>query len=106
MAITPVEQIGSINRTQDFSIMKHQEDFKPIVDQVNIQGKIEKDVNEKLTQVRQADNADKNEKKFDAKDKGDNQYYGDGGKNRKKSNGQKDAGRVVLKNGGSFDMKV
>lgn len=106
MAITPIEQIGSINRTQDFSIMKHQEDFKPMMDQINIQNKVEKDANEKLTQVRQADNANKNEKNFDAKDKSDNQYYGDGGKNRKKSDEKKEAGRVVLKNGGSFDMKV
>ncbi len=106
MAITPLEQYGAIGRTQDFSTIRQQEDAKMLGNQTLIQTQVEKEVEEKLSQVRQADHSEMKEKKFDAKEKGDNQYSGDGGKGRKKAPDKKPEGRVVLKGTGSFDMKI
>lgn len=106
MAISPVEQLGSIGRTQDFSILKQQEDMKEAGTQTMIQTQVEKNTENKLSQVRDADHSEMTNKKFDAKDKGDNQYFGDGGKDRKKQKGNGPDGRVVLKGNSSFDMKI
>lgn len=106
MAITPLEQFGTIGRTQDYSILKQQEDTKAAVDQANIQVTAEKQADEKLNQVRSADNAQLNEKKFDAKEKGSNEYAGDGGRGRKKTTEKQMDGKVILKRTQSFDMKI
>lgn len=106
MAITPLEQFGTIGRTQDFSILKQQEDTKVSAEQANIQEQVEKRADERLNQVRSADNAMLNEKKFDAKEKGNNEYAGDGGRGRKKAADQKSDGKVILKRTQSFDMKI
>ena len=106
MAITPLEQLGAIGRTQDYSILKQQEDTKGSTDQANIQLQVEKKADEKLNQVRSGDNAQLNEKKFDAKEKGSNEYAGDGGRGRKKTANQQKDGKVILKRTQSFDMKI
>lgn len=106
MAITPLEQFGTIGRTQDYSILKQQEDTKAAVEQANIQVKAEKQADEKLNQVRSADNAQLNEKKFDAKEKGSNEYAGDGGRGKKKSADKQTDGKVILKRTQTFDMKI
>lgn len=106
MTITPLEQFGTIGRTQDFSIMKQQEDMKASNEQVNIQIQVEKQADEKLNQVRSADDAQLNEKKFDAKEKGSNEYVGDGGRARKKTADKQVDGKVILKSTQSFDMKI
>ena len=43
------------------------------------------------------------ENRFDAKEKGRNEYSGDGGKHRKKFKGD---GKVVAKSVGGFDIKI
>lgn len=106
MAITPLEQYGTIGRTQDFAILKHQEDTKTSTEQMQIQVENEKETNDKLNQVRSADNAQLNGKKFDAKEKGDNRYVGDGGRNRKKKEQRDAKEKVVLKQARSFDTKI
>ena len=106
MAITPLEQFGTIGRTQDYSIIKHQEDTKVSNEQTNIQVQVEKRADEKLNQVRSADDAQLNEKKFDAKEKGSNEYVGDGGRRRKKTADKQADGKVILKSTQSFDMKI
>ena len=60
----------------------------------------------RLSQVRQADNSEMLDKKFDAKEKGDNQYAGDGGRGKKKAPAKQTDGKVILKGAGSFDMKI
>lgn len=106
MAITPLEQLGAIGRTQDFSAIRQQEDNKMLGNQTIIQTQVEKEAEERVSQVRQADHAERKEKKFDAKEKGDNPYAGDGGKGRKRTQEENTDGKVVLKGVGSFDMKI
>lgn len=104
MAIGPIEMQGTIARAQDYSTIKQNEDYKGIIDQNNFQNQFKKEVNERPHQVNNKDNADYQNKKFDAKDKGSGEYAGDGGKERKDKKGTE--GRVVLKGNHSFDIKI
>ena len=105
MAVGMVELHGAIQRTQDFTAIKHQENTKPMVDQANFQTQMDKKVEEKSTQVLRGDDTTKNENKSDAKEKGKNSYAGDGGANRKKKDNAQE-GKVVLKGMSHFDMSV
>ena len=105
MAISPLLFNGSVSRMQDVSMIKHNEDNKGVVDQTNIQNQFHREVDSKVNQVHQRENAENRQKKHDAKEKGSNQYSSDGGQNRKRSKQPQD-GKVVVKSKGGFDMKV
>ena len=105
MTISRVELQGQVTRAQDFTTIKHNEDNKVAVDQTNIQRQFDQNVDIRLRQVNQSDQAENHEKRFDAKEKGNGTYSGDGGKRRKKEEKEED-GKVVLKGRGGFDMKI
>ena len=73
-------EIASITRAQDYTTIKHNEDNKSVVQQANIGQQIKKDVDQRGREVRSSDNSDWSNKKFDAKEKGSNEYSGNGGK--------------------------
>lgn len=58
---------------------------------------------QRAKQVVNADETIFKENRFDAKEKGRNEYSGDGGKHRKKFKGD---GKVVAKSVGGFDIKI
>ena len=103
MAISPIEYNGMVGRTQDFSAVRHNEEQKGLVDQSNFQTQFEQEVKQNTSTVRKQDNADQKQRKFDAKDKGDGEYTGDGGRSRKKGSGKE---TVISKSQGGFDIKV
>ncbi len=103
MGISPIEFNGMVGRTQDFSTVRHNEEQKGMVDQSNFQNHFEQEVKQNISTVRKQDNADPKNKKFDAKDKGDGEYSGDGGRNRKKNAAK---GTAVSKTQGGFDIKI
>ena len=104
MAVGPVTLNGVIPRTQDIGAIKQQEDNKPFVEQQNIQVQIKTQEERQLKQVNHADDADEHQKKYDAKEKGGNEYQGQQ-KKRKKDGNHKD--KVIRKqDGGHFDMKI
>ena len=70
MTIRPVDLNGMIQRTQDIGNIKHQEDAKPLVDQQNIQSTVVKEENKLAKQVNHSDNADHEDYRYDAKEKG------------------------------------
>ncbi len=84
MAISPLLFNGSVSRMQDVSMIKHNEDAKGMVDQTNFQNTFNKEVDSRVNQVHQSDDLENRQQKQDAKEKGKNQYTGDGGKNRPK----------------------
>ncbi|MBQ0042227.1 MAG: hypothetical protein KBS85_02735 [Lachnospiraceae bacterium] len=102
MAITPLEQYGTISRTQDFSVHRGQEDAKENAALHHTQIQTENKADEHLNQVRSGDQAQLSEKQ----DSGSSGYAGDGGRNRKKKEDKPTDGKVVLKGMGSFDMKI
>ncbi len=105
MTISRVEIQGQVTRAQDFTTVKHNEDHKGIVDQSNFQKQFENHVDSKLRQVRQGDSAENKGKRFDAKEKGNGSYEGDGGTKRRQEGKEQD-GKVVLKGQSSFDIKI
>ncbi len=103
MAIGPLQLNGMVGRTQDYTAMKQNENMKPMLDQAVFQNTIEKNIEKKLTQVRESEETDTNQRRQDAKEKGKNEYQGDGGRNRRQP--QPD-GRVIRKSPHGFDFSV
>ncbi|MDE6600638.1 MAG: hypothetical protein K2N39_04340 [Lachnospiraceae bacterium] len=103
MAIGFVEMQGQITRAQDFTTVKHNEDTKGLVDQSNFGQQMTRQVEKQAQRVNEREKAENRQKKFDSKEKGSNEYHGDGGRNRKKQNREPD-GKVLLKGMSTFDI--
>jgi hypothetical protein len=102
----PISIQGQITRATDLSIIKQNEDNRGFVEQLNIQKVKEDDADTKSKQVLEKDDVENDGQRHDAKEKGKNQYFGDGGKGRKKTDGviiKKGPGNTVIK---GFDIKV
>ncbi len=104
MGLGPIELNGVISRTQDYSTIKHNEDNKGMIDQQAFQNTFEKSLDVKHTQVIKQDDIRKEDRKFDAREKGDNEYRGDGGRQKKKEKNL--GGKVIVKGRQSFDIKI
>lgn len=105
MAIGPVEMNGMISRTQDFTTIKHNEDNKGLIDQSNMQSQKKQEINQQMTRIKRGDDAEQEQKKYDAREKGNGQYAGDGGGKRKKKE-KSTEGKVIIKGKSSFDVKI
>lgn len=103
MAIGFVEMQGQITRAQDYTAIKHNDDTKPFVEQANFGQQMTRQIEKQVKRVNQKDQTENHQKKFDAKDKGSNEYRGDGGKNRKTAKKEAD-GKVLLKGVSTFDV--
>lgn len=97
MAIGFVEMQGQITRAQDFTTIKHNEDTRGMVEQANVDQQLTKQVERQIKRVNQGDQPDYHDRKFDAKDKGSNEYHGDGGRGRKNKQKKEEDGKVLLK---------
>lgn len=98
---------GAMSRLQDFAIMKQNEDMKGQVDQTNFAAQFHKEVDNKSNTVEKADAAANEQKKFDAKEKGSNEYSGDGGKRRRTDASFNSDGQVKVKGPvSSFDIRI
>ena len=103
MAVGPVTINGLISRTQDISTIKQQEDNKPFVQQQNIQAEFKTQEDRHLKQVNHADDAKQHQKKYDAKEKGSNEYHGQ----QKKKKKHEERNKVMYKQeSGHFDIKI
>lgn len=101
MAFGSIE-LTTVSRAHDYSIIKHNEDNKGFVDQTNIVQQTEKTIEQRIREVHSSDDTEWHQNNPDAKEKGNNEYQGDGGRNRKKGA----QGRMIVKNRGGFDMKI
>ena len=105
MAIGPVELNGAMTRLQDITSQKHNENVKGAVDQTNFQAEFKKEIDTRLNQVHKGDDPKNGNTRYDAKEKGNGSYEGDGGRKRKKEQTPKD-GKVLVKGHGGFDIKI
>ncbi len=105
MALGPIELNVTVTRVQDYTTLKHNEDMRPNIQQMDISQKNIKEADHKATFVDKKDEANNEQRKHDAKEQGKNKYMGDGGKNRPGSQIPKD-GTVVKKEQGGFDFRV
>lgn len=101
MAFGAIE-FTTITRAQDYTTIKHNEDNKGFVDQTNFSQQIQKTTEQSIRQVNSSDDPEWHQKNPDAKEKGSNEYQGDGGRHRRQ--GTKE--RVVVKGRSGFDMKI
>ena len=101
MAINPIN-IVTMTRTPDFTAIKQNEDNRGAMAQMNMVQQEDKAQKLRAGQVTQKEEAGWHQKKFDAKEKGDNQYSGDGGKRRFSNKEDK----VVNKRQQGFDIKI
>ncbi len=106
MAVGPLTLNGMIPRTQDIGVIKQQEDSKPMIDQQNIQSQMKTQETRQLKQVNHADDTEQHEKRYDAKEKGSNEYRGQQQKKKKKLEEEKNSRPSYTWEGGRFDMKI
>ncbi|MCR4956002.1 MAG: hypothetical protein K6A30_04910 [Lachnospiraceae bacterium] len=104
MSIRPVDFNGMMQRSQDVSTLKQNEDQRPVVEQMQIERKEEQKQNQRMHQVNQSDKKDEAQTKYDARDEGKNKYFAN--KNKKKKEEKVD--KVIPKNQehGGFDIKI
>lgn len=98
MAVGAIEFNGMVTRQNDFQNIKTAEDQKPIIDNMNYQGTVQKKIEVNNSQVHDKDQAEFNNDANQNK----NEYSGDGGRNRK----NKKDGAVIKKSVRSFDVKI
>lgn len=102
--INSIDLNNAMTRTNDYLTIKHNEDVKGSVDQSNFQQSLNKEVELKLSTVERKDDAELAEKRFDAKEKGSNEYQGNGGQNRKKK--EQPTEKMTVKGVSHFDMSI
>ncbi len=96
---------GSIPRTMDFAQIKAQEDSRATIAQQQTVEAMDRNQQEKASNVHESANADNYMGDLNSEGHNRGGYAGDGGKNRKKKEEEPD-GKVVLKTGGGFDLKI
>lgn len=101
MAFSAIE-LTTVSRAQDYSSIKQNEDNKAFVDQSNGQFQVQKNEQRITKEVHSGDNAQWSDKQPDARQKGNGEYCGDGGKRRR----QQPREQVVVKGQKGFDIKI
>ena len=98
MVIKPVE-FAMIQQQNNVAKSQYNAENRPMTEQ-----QTQKDINVHSQQVNKKDNADNETGKYDAKDKSNNEYSGEGNSRKKK----KSDGKVFVKGQGSadFDVKI
>ena len=108
MSVRPVEISGMLQRTDDVSLLKQQQDNKPFVQQHNLQEQVVKREDNLRHQVLTPADSAKTDTRADARDEGKNAYFFR--KKAKKNKIEADepiTDRVIKKEGSAgFDMKV
>lgn len=105
MALGPIELNVTVTRVQDYTTIKHNEDMRPNVQQMDLSHSNIKEADHKASYVDKKEEANNDQKKQDAKEQGKNKYMGDGGKNRPGAKIPKE-GAVVKKEQGGFDFRI
>lgn len=106
MSIRPVELNGMLQRTQDVSSVKQNEDNKPMLQQQNLNAQFSKETVHHMKQVTHGENAENTKKRYDAKEKGDNEYGGSSKQKKKEKEHQKEGKGIPKTRLGGFDIKV
>ncbi len=105
MVIRPTE-FGMIQQQNTVSQIRHGEDARPMVEQQTMVVQSQKEANVKSEKVNHKDDASNSQKKFDARDKSDNEYHSE----RKEGKNKTADGKVIIKGQEyqdvDFDVKI
>lgn len=104
MIVRPVDMQGMVQRSQDVTNIKTQEDAKYNTDQNNLMTTHIKELQHKQENVIRKEDVDMHEEKYDAKEKGKNEYYSN--KNKKKKQEAKKDGKVTEKSSQGIDVRI
>ena len=105
MSIRPLVIGGMLQRTDDISALKQQQDNKPMVEQHNLQSQVAKREDKLSHQVMTSEDSAKSDTHADAREEGKNQYFFR--KKAQKKSQEQPQDRVVKKTmGGGFDIKI
>jgi hypothetical protein len=102
MAFGSIE-FTTISRAQEYSTIKQNEDYKGQVDQASISQSFQKQVQQQTKAVHKSDDTQWHRRNPDAKEKGNGEYQGDGGRRRGSS---KEKEQTFLKKQGGIDIKI
>ncbi len=102
--ISPVEMNAVISRTQDIASLRHNEDNKAALDNINVHTQMDVKRDEEAYTVQTAGSSDGTDTHHDAKEKGRNEFIDI----RRKDKKAKEADGIVrIKNASSgFDLKI
>jgi hypothetical protein len=103
MAISPILLNGSIQQTDNVLHNQLKQVEKGMTDQGNIQTLAEKKQLQDARRVANTEETMLKKDRHDAKEKGHNEYSGDGGLHRRRT---KNDGKTVTKSEGGFDIKI
>jgi hypothetical protein len=105
MAFGSIE-FTTISRAQEYSAIKQNEDYKGMAEQAGISQGIQKQVQQRTKAVHQSDDTQWHRRNPDAKEKGHNEYQGDGGRRRGDRSGDSGNEQNYLKRQGGIDIKI
>ena len=97
MSIRPIDML-TLQQMNEVTQLKNSELSRPVAQQINIAVQTEKQIEHDAEQVVQKSDVDNRQRKFDAKEKSDNEYH----QNKKKDGTVKLKGKENKK----FDVKV
>jgi hypothetical protein len=103
MSISPILLNGSIQQTDNVLHSQLRQAEKGVVDQGNIQVQTTKKEQQLAKRVVNTKETALKEGRHDAKEKGHNEYTGDGGARRRRFDGN---GKVASKSAGGIDIKI
>lgn len=100
--IRPIDMQMSINRTESVSQIQHQQNQRAVQEHMQFGQQVEKEIKKQQEIVIKKDSASFNEYKYDAKEKGNNEYQKKEKKNSKKEKKAEDK-TVSKENSSSHD---
>lgn len=106
MIVRPVVLQGTVQNSQNVTGMKHAENIRPSVEQANIAATTQKEIQHKSENVIRKENINKEQQKFDAKEKGSNEYVSVKVKKKAKTVTDDEEEKVIVKNQSGFDIKI
>lgn len=103
MAITPIEIATMIPKSQEASLLKHNEQMRGQNQQLDLSSKFNQNIKQNSMQTVKASESEYMEYRYDAKDKGNNKYEQDKQKRKKKEEEKKQENTV---RNGHFDIRI
>lgn len=103
--IRPIDMSGVVQRSQEVSQIKHQENNKAFVDNQNFGQQFSKEVKHQMDSVTDSQKSEKKKEQYDAKNKGNGREYDESqqkNRNKKKETTEK----KILKSQSSFDIRI
>lgn len=109
MSVSPVNYNGMLQRTDDVSSIKRNEDVKPAVQQHNVQTQQLKQEHALTHTVLKSNQKENEQKRYDAREKGNGSYQKQEQQKKKKLEKKPAEDKVIIKEKGQssgFDIKI